>query len=83
MNYLRLLWELYTQKRNTAKTREQIKELQEKKSCKMPRFAYQNSAFYRQSFEAEGISEENIDTSPFLFFRLLIKRRSLPTLMML
>ncbi|MBD5136534.1 MAG: phenylacetate--CoA ligase family protein [Lachnospiraceae bacterium] len=73
MNYLRLLWELYQSKRNTTKTREQILAIQEKKLRKMLHFAYENSKFYRRTFEAAGITVEKLDTLPLSSFPAIDK----------
>ncbi len=61
MGYIRLLWDLYQLKRNTAKNEEQIKMLQDKKLRKLLRYAYQHSAYYHKTFTQAGISEKNID----------------------
>lgn len=61
MGYIRLLWDLYQLKRNTAKSEEQIKMLQDKKLRKLLRYAYQHSAYYHKAFTQAGISEQNID----------------------
>lgn len=73
MNYLRLLWKLYQSKRNTTKTREQILAIQEKKLRKMLHFAYENSKFYRRTFEAAGITVEKLDTLPLSSFPAIDK----------
>lgn len=74
MNYFRLLWKLYRQKRNVGKTKEQIEQLQKKKLEKLLLFAYENSSYYRNAFEAEGIFLENIRTTPLDRFPALDKR---------
>lgn len=61
MGYIRLLWDLYQLKRNTAKSEEQIKMIQDKKLRKLLRYAYQHSAYYHKAFTQAGISEQNID----------------------
>ncbi len=71
MGYIRLLWDLYQLKRNTAKSEEQIRMLQDKKLRKMLRYAYQHSAYYRRTFTQAGISEENIDKVPLKQFRVI------------
>lgn len=73
MNYIKLLWDLFVLKRNEKKTCEQIQRLQEKKLRAMLCFAYKNSAYYRRSFEAEGITKENIHSVPLLKFPTLSK----------
>ena len=73
MGYIRLLWELYQLKRNTAKSEGQIKMLQDKKLRKMLRYAYQHSEYYRRTFTQAGISEENIDKIPLKQFPVITK----------
>ena len=73
MGYIRLLWELYQLKRNTAKSEGQIKTLQDKKLRKMLRYAYQHSEYYRRTFAQAGISEENIDKIPLKQFPVITK----------
>ena len=73
MGYIRLLWDLYQLKRNTAKSERQIKMLQDKKLRKMLRYAYQHSEYYRRTFTQAGISEENIDKIPLKQFPVITK----------
>ena len=73
INYFRLLWNLYKQKRNAGKTKEQIGRLQKKKLEKLLLFAYEYSPYYRKAFEAEGIFQENIRTMPLENFPVLDK----------
>ena len=40
MNYFRLLWNLYQQKQNIKKSRQQIELLQKRKLVKILRYAY-------------------------------------------
>lgn len=73
INYFRLLWNLYRQKRNAGRTREQIGRLQKKRLEKLLLFAYEKSPYYRKAFEAEGIFPENIRTTPLEKFPVLDK----------
>ena len=73
MNYLKLLINLYKLKRNTGKTREQIKTLQEKKLRRLLKYAYANSPYYHKTFSQNGISEENISTLPISAFPVMDK----------
>lgn len=73
MNYIKLLRELYSLKRNEKKTCNEIKELQEKKLRKILCFAYEQSKYYHQTFEAAGITKENIRTTPLSRFPTLSK----------
>lgn len=73
MNYLKLLWNLYTLKRNENKTPAQIQRLQEKKLRAMLRYAYERSAYYRRTFEAAGITGSQLDSAPLTAFPVLDK----------
>ncbi|MDE6168130.1 MAG: phenylacetate--CoA ligase family protein, partial [Acetatifactor sp.] len=73
MGYIRLLWDLCQLKRNTAKSEEQIRRLQDKKLRKLLRHAYEHSAYYRKVFAQAGISEENIDSMPLNRFPAIDK----------
>lgn len=73
MNYFRLLWNLYQQKQNTPKSRQQIEILQKKKLHKMLRYAYTHSPYYRKAFEAVGITADNIADTPLDRFPTLNK----------
>lgn len=73
MNYLKLLWDLYSLKRNESKTYAQIQSLQEKKLRAMLKFAYAHSAYYRKTFKAAGITEKNISLAPLAAFPTLSK----------
>lgn len=73
MNYIKLLRELYSLKRNEKKTCEEIKGLQEKKLREILCFAYEQSKYYHQTFEAAGITKENIRTKPLARFPTLSK----------
>ena len=73
MNYSRLLLNLCTMKKNTAKTREQIKDLQKKKLRKIIKYAYNNSEYYHRTFSDRGINLNNIDTFPISEFPVIDK----------
>lgn len=68
MNYFSLLLNLYQLKRNTIKSREQIKRLQNKKLKQILKYAYKHSKYYSKTFKKAGITEENIDTLPLHLF---------------
>jgi len=59
--------------RNTKKTRQEIVKLQEKKWRRMVRHAYDASPYYRQTFEAAGITAGNIDSLPLSAFPTIDK----------
>ena len=73
MRYIRLLWNLYQLKKNVSKNEEQIRALQEKKLRKLLHYAYQNSAYYHETFTQAGISEENMDKIPLKQFPVINK----------
>ena len=73
MNYVRLLWELYQLKRNTAKSKEEMQRLQGKKLREMLRYAFTYSAYYREIFQAKGITEDNIGIVPLPDFPTIDK----------
>lgn len=68
MNYFSLLLNLYQLKRNTSKSREQIKRLQNKKLKQILKYAYKHSKYYNKTFRKAGITEENIDALPLRSF---------------
>lgn len=73
MKYLKLLWSLYLLKRNTSKTKKQIKTLQDKKLRRLLKYAYKHSAYYHQTFEAAGIAEEQLKSLPLSAFPTMDK----------
>lgn len=68
MGNLKLFWNIFKLKLNTKKSTEQIKKLQEKKLKKLLRCAYEKSAYYHRTFEAAGITAENIAVRPLSDF---------------
>ncbi|MDE6764297.1 MAG: hypothetical protein K2J73_11565 [Oscillospiraceae bacterium] len=77
MNYLKLLFDLYLLKRNTNKSPEHIKKMQERKLRKILKYAYRNSVYYRRKFEACGITEKNISSAPLERFPTVDKAQLL------
>lgn len=77
MKYLSLLWNLYQLKRNTEMSRSQLKALQEKKLRKLLGFAFDNSKYYRRTFEEAGITREQLNTLPISAFPVLDKQQLL------
>lgn len=73
MNYLKLLYDLYRLKRNTAKSKEQIKSLQKKKLRKILKYAYDHSPYYSKMFTENGINDKNINTVPISKFPTMDK----------
>lgn len=68
MNYFWLLCELYRQKRNTKRSRNQVLKLQKKKLHAILHYAYRHSEYYRRTFDAAGITDVTIDTVPLSAF---------------
>ena len=75
MNYFRLLWNLYQQKQNTRKSRQQIELMQKKKLEKILQYAYGHSPYYRKAFEVAGINAEAITQTPLIKFPTLDKEQ--------
>ena len=73
MNYVRLLWNLYQQKKNAKKTKQQIELLQKRKLEKILCYAYEHSDYYRKAFESAGITADNITGMPLCKFPTLNK----------
>lgn len=74
MNYLNLLWDLYQLKRNTGKSREEMKRLQEKKLRELLTYAYDHSAYYHRTFEEAGITRKQIPLLPLWAFPVIDKQ---------
>lgn len=81
MNDLKLLWDLYGLKRNTKKTTNQIRILQEKKLHRILEYAYDHSVYYRRIFKDAGITDETICTAPLSAFPAIDKTTFLAHLM--
>ena len=62
MNYFRLLWNLYRQKRNEGKTKKQIEQLQKKKLEKLLLFAYENSSYYRKGLSGKILEQHHLNS---------------------
>ncbi len=62
MNYLSIFAEFCKLKINTRKTREQIKNIQEKKFRKLIKFAFNYSQYYNELYTTAGITRENLDS---------------------
>ena len=67
MNDLKLLWDLYGLKRNTKKTPDQIRILQEKKLRRILEYAYEHSVYYRRTFKDAGVPRNRQDNVPCAF----------------
>lgn len=73
MKYLKTLWNLFALKRNTKRSSSQIQHIQEKKLRTLLWFAWNQSEYYRHTFEAAGITEETIWTAPLAAFPTINK----------
>lgn len=77
MKYLKLLWNLFRLKRNTKKSSQQIRRMQEEKLRNLLWFAWKHSNYYRRTFEAAGITEETVMTAPLSDFPAMDKEQLL------
>lgn len=73
MNYMKTIFDLWQLKRNEKKTAEEISSLQTKKLKRLLHYAYEHSAYYRNSFERAGITAEMIDSTPLSAFPVMDK----------
>lgn len=74
MNYLNLLWELRSLKKNTKKTETEIKKLQKKKLYQILHYAYDHSDYYRKMFLQAGITKQTIDDTTIFEFPTINKQ---------
>lgn len=77
MNVVRFLFELYRIHNVPKKSRSTILKLQNKRLHKMLQYAYDHSAYYRKSFEAAGITADNLHTRPLSSFPAVSKEELL------
>ncbi len=75
MHFFRLLWRLYKMMQMPKKSSAQIKNQQEKQLRKLLRYAYQNSDYYRRTFEEAGISNSNLEKTPLSHFPTINKKQ--------
>lgn len=73
MNYLKTIWDLWNLKRNEKRSAVEISALQDKKLRRLLHYAYENSSYYRNSFERAGITAETIDSTPLSAFPVIDK----------
>lgn len=73
MDYLNLLWNYYQMRRNISKTKTQIKHLQEYKLRNLLQYTYENSDYYKKTFQEAGITKENINDVPISSFPVIDK----------
>ncbi|MGP8313083.1 phenylacetate--CoA ligase family protein [Enterocloster aldenensis] len=74
MNLYRLFLEFYKTKKQVSLSRTEMKKLQSEKLQSILRYAYENSPYYRRSFEEAGITAENIGDSPLSSFPTIDKQ---------
>lgn len=74
MNYMSLLFHLFKLKRNTRKSKEQLKKLQEIRLRKILKYAYHHSSYYHRIFTENDINENNIDILPISSFPTMDKK---------
>ena len=74
MNYLKTLVDLYRLKRQAGFSTERMRKLQNQKLRRMLHYAWEHSAYYRRTFQAAGITEEQLDELPLSCFPTLDKK---------
>lgn len=74
MNYVKTLLDLYRLKRQAKLDAKRMRVLQEKKLRTMLHYAWENSAYYKRTFEAAGITEEQLDDLPLSCFPTIDKK---------
>lgn len=73
MNTIKVLQELAALKRNEKKTVLQLRQMQEQKLRTMLTYAYEHSPYYKNAFEAAGLTAETVRTAPLSAFPTLDK----------
>lgn len=73
MNTIKVLQELAALKRNEKRTVSQLRRMQEQKLRTMLTFAYEHSPYYKNAFEAAGLTTESVRTAPLSAFPMLDK----------
>lgn len=73
MNTINVLKELAVLKQNEKKSTVQIRRMQEQKLRAMLTYAYEHSSFYKDAFEAAGLTAETVRTAPLAAFPTLDK----------
>ena len=74
MNYLKTLLDLYRMKKQAGLGAQKMRALQEKKLRKMLHHAWDHSSYYKRTFEAAGITEEQLDKLPLSCFPTIDKK---------
>lgn len=73
MNNIKMMWDVWNLKRNEKKSTAEIQTLQDKKLKRLLHYAYEHSAYYRNSFERAGITAASIDSTPLSAFPVIDK----------
>lgn len=73
MNTIKVLKELAALKQNEKKSAEQLRHLQERKLRAMLTYAYEHSRYYKNAFEAAGLSAKTVKSAPLSAFPTLDK----------
>ena len=73
MNTIQVLRELAALKLNEKKSAPQLRQLQEQKLQAMLTYAYEHSRYYKNAFEAAGLTAETVKTAPLSAFPTLDK----------
>ncbi len=73
MKYIKLIWSFFKIRRNTKKSRKQIKKLQEEKLRELLLYTFDHSKYYRETFEKAGITREQIPMRPLSDFPTIDK----------
>lgn len=73
MNTIKVLQELAALKQNEKKSAAQLHQLQERKLRTMLTYAYEQSHYYKNAFEAAGLTAETVKTAPLSAFPTLDK----------
>jgi len=73
MKFINILLDLHKLRKNTRKTKVQIKTIQEKELRKLLVYAYDNSKYYKRVFTQANITRENINSLPLSKFPTIDK----------
>lgn len=77
MRYLKMLVDLYRLKKQAKLNMQQMQTLQNKKLRNMLHYAWEHSVYYRRTFTAAGITEEQLDELPLSCFPTINKKEFL------
>lgn len=74
MNYVKTLLDLYRLKKQSMLNTKQMRALQEKKLRQMLHHVWNRSPYYKRTFQAAGITEEQLDELPLSCFPTIDKK---------